>query len=74
MGMPRNPDNIGSRVLYPKCEFIYTQLTEDIYERFMDVVEESPFNRSEYVRHLIELELDKVKYYVPERRKEESRT
>lgn len=63
--MPRYDRNNGVRVLYPKTEIVQVYLEPKIKELWLDLVEEKGFeSSSEYIRLLIDVELDKVMYYV----------
>jgi len=64
--MPRYDRNNGVRVLYPKTEILQVFLTPDIKERWLKLVDEDPrFScSSEYIRFVLDLEIDKVKFYV----------
>ena len=63
--MPRYDRNNGVRVLYPKIDKIYTNITQDIRDRFQRLSKEQGMSESEYLRLLIDIEIDKVKFYVP---------
>lgn len=62
--MPRYDRNNGVRVLYPKTEVIQINVTDDIRTRFLGLCVDTGLGCAEYIRLLINLEVDKVLFYV----------
>lgn len=70
--MPRYDRNNGARVLYPKTEKVTTMLAPELAEAVDAYWRRAGFaSRSEWMRLLIDVEMDKVLFRVESERAEE---
>jgi len=68
--MPRYDRNNGVRVLYPKTEIIQVSLTPAIKDAWLRHCEETGIPSAEYVRLLMDLEIDRVLFRVESKSRE----
>ncbi len=62
--VPRYDRNNGVLVLYPKTEILEANVTADIRERWLGLCAQTGLGSSEYVRLLIDLEIDGMLFSV----------